>query len=147
MLMSTGTSSFDPKCYYNYVNGTEVVDYFETTLAYYKMHSTYTILAQGGIVPSNSTNYTLAQLQSAVKNATGQNAYFGCSKASANATSRTVLSEVWYYGYTYGRVQDLRFIPTDALAFGNSSCATTGIRYPLRANDTEVNVLTGQYVS
>lgn len=57
-----------------------------------------------------------------------------------------MLSEVWYYGYTYGRVQDLRFVATDASVFGNSTCPSTGISYPLRSNGTEVDVLTGQYL-
>lgn len=69
----------------------------------------------------------------------GQTAYFGCSYANSNASSRTILSEVWYYGYTYGRVQDLRFVATDAGVFGNSSCAASGIRYPLPGNGTEIN--------
>lgn len=136
---ATCTSTFDTNCYHNYVNGTEVIDFFETSLAYYKTRSTYDILAKGGVVPSNTTTYTLGQLQAAARNATGQTAYFGCSYANSNASSRTILSEVWYYGYTYGRVQDLRFVATDAGVFGNSSCAASGIRYPLRGNGTEIN--------
>jgi hypothetical protein len=57
-----------------------------------------------GIVPSNSTTYTLSQLQDAIKSQTGSVPFFGCT------TNGTVLSEVWYFSHVHGTVRLLNCI-------------------------------------
>lgn len=147
---ATCTSTFDAKCYAGYRNGSnafyDVVDYAETALAYFHTHPTYQFLESSGIVPSNTTTYNLTQLQNAAKAGTGFPAYFGCSANPAMNGTKNILSEVWYFGYVRGRVQDLRFEAIDNSPFTNSSCAASGIRYPLRSNGTEIDVISGQYI-
>jgi ribonuclease T2 len=156
---ATCTSTFDLDCYAplyedstaaaaNANNGTgeglDVIDYFETSMNYFTLHPTYEWLSRAGITPSNTTTYSLTQIQAAIRNATGTNAFLGCNRNRAMNNTRNLLSEVWYYGYNRGRVQDLSFERVDSNKFFNSTCVQAGIIYPKRAPGETANLLTNR---
>lgn len=103
---ATCYSTFDVECYGpQYVEHQEVVDFFETAISFYRGVPTHAWLAAAAIVPSNSTTYTLSDLQAALTDAFGAVPYLGCSGAAYNTTEagagstdagKTVLTEVWY---------------------------------------------------
>lgn len=127
-------STFDLPCYGpKYVEHEDVIQFFETAIMYYKRLPTFDWLAESGIVPSNSTTYTLSHIQNALTWKYGAVPYLGCSgprynstHAGANSTDngRIILDEVYYYHYVYGRPQDGRAVPVDAVS-PNTNCATT----------------------
>jgi ribonuclease T2 len=62
------------------------------------MFPTGQFLASHGIVPSNTTTYTLSALQAAVKAHTGAIPYFGCTGPKApEGDGRTIVDEVRAY--------------------------------------------------
>lgn len=140
---ATCYSTFDPACYGpQYVEHEEVVDFFATAIAYYRAVPTYSWLAAAGIVPSNTTTYSLSDIQATLTDAFGAVPYLACTGAeSSDGSGRTVLSEVWYYHYVLGRPQDRNAVPVAADANGGSlgNCATEegAIHYPLRTNGSE----------
>lgn len=149
---ATCYSTFDVACYGpQYVEHQEVVDFFETAVAFYRTVPTYAWLAAGGIVPSNSTTYTLADVRRVLTAAFGAVPYLGCSGARFNETAAgagsgdggyTALSEVWYYHHVLGRPQERDGVPVAANATGGSlgNCAASpgAIHYYERANASEV---------
>lgn len=149
---ATCYSSFEPACYGpQYVQHEEVVDFFETAVAFYRTVPTYTWLAAAGIVPSNATTYTLGEIQSVLAAAFGAVPYLGCSGTRFNETAAgagtgdngyTALSEVWYYHHVLGRPQERNGVPVAANATGGSlgNCASShgAIHYYLRTDGSEV---------
>jgi len=141
---ATCYSTFDVPCYGpTYRNHSEVVDFFETVAMYYLRRPTWEWLTRYNIVPSNTTTYSLSQLEYALTSEYGALPYLGCSGPRFNETAAgknstdngyTQLSEVWYYMHVDGRPQDGRDIPVDNA--GASSCAKTpgAIRYLARAS-------------
>lgn len=107
-------STFDVACYGpQYVAHQDVVDFFETAIAFYRTVPTYTWLADAGIVPSNTTTYTLGDLQTALTGAFGAVPYLACSGTRYNQTAAgagssdngyTSLSEVWYCKCSLGKI-------------------------------------------
>ncbi|BFZ54216.1 hypothetical protein PYCC9005_001249 [Savitreella phatthalungensis] len=140
---ATCTSTFDTRCYRDFKNGTDVVDYFETVLLYFTRFPTFQILERAGITPSNTTTYTLAQLQDAARNYTGADIYWGCNYAPGTR-NRTILSEAWYYFNVYGQAQSGHIRMLNGSSIYNSSCQATNITFPLRANGTEIDPVTNQ---
>jgi ribonuclease T2 len=142
-------STFDTACYGpQYQENEDVVDFFETAIKYYRGLPTYDWLADAGIVPSNTTRYSLTDLQSALKNRFGALPYIGCSgprysSIVANSTDKgyTNVDEVWYYHHVLGRPQDGNAVPVDASVDGLSvsTCATTpgALRYLARTPTSE----------
>jgi ribonuclease T2 len=106
---ATCYSTFDVPCYGpNYVEHQEVVEFFETAIKYYKRLPTWSWLKEANITPSNSTTYSLADIQGQLTKKYGAVPYVGCSGPRYNTTEqgmkenstdsgRTVISEVWYY--------------------------------------------------
>ncbi|KAI0158493.1 ribonuclease T2 family protein [Pestalotiopsis sp. NC0098] len=161
---ATCYSSFDVECYGpQYVEHEEVVDFFETALTYYDGLPTWQWLADAGITPSNgsSTSYptntstpaalSLTDVQDALVAGFGKLPYIGCSGPRYNATDAgkgssdngyTVLTEVWYYHHTLGRVQNARAEKVHANITGGSvsSCAKTpgALRYYERTPGSDV---------
>ncbi|KIJ54910.1 hypothetical protein M422DRAFT_73659 [Sphaerobolus stellatus SS14] len=122
---ATCFSTYDTACYTPYFKHAEVVDFFDSAIRAYKMFPTGQFLASQGIVPSNTTTYTLTQLNNAIKAHTGAIPYFGCSGANApEGDGRTILTEVWYYNYVLGTTQTGTYKHIDT-TFG-SSCTKTG---------------------
>ncbi|KAI0022660.1 ribonuclease T2 family protein [Xylariomycetidae sp. FL0641] len=136
---ATCYSTFDVACYgAGYRPHAEVVDFFATVVSYYRALPTWAWLAAAGIRPSNTTAYSLGDVQAAVAAGYGQGKqrpYVGCSGPRYNETAAgrgsddpgyTVLSEMWYYHHVYGPVQGGRAEKLDASVTGGSlsSCAS-----------------------
>ena len=95
------------RCYGpEYVEHEDVIDYFETAIMYHQKVPTWDWLSDADITPSNSTTYTLADMQAALTMQWGATPYIGCSGPRYNTTTagngttdrgRTVVSELWYY--------------------------------------------------
>nr|POE87395.1 ribonuclease trv [Quercus suber] len=125
-------STFDLPCYGpEYVEHEDVVDFFQTVIRFYKNRPTWGWLSAKGIRPSNTTTYTLSNIQSALTKGYGVTPYVGCSGPRYNETvagrnstdnGRTQLSEVWYYLHVYGRPQDGQGVPVNVTG-SPSSCA------------------------
>lgn len=56
--------------------------------------------SSAGIVPSNTTTYTLSQITNALYSQTGAVPYLGCFGSSG-----TILDEVWYFHHVLGTVR------------------------------------------
>jgi ribonuclease T2 len=140
---ATCYSTFDVPCYGpEYVEHQDVVDFFDTAIKYYLRFPTYEWLKEANITPSNSTTYTLSDIQGQLAKKHGAVPYIGCSGPRYNTTAqgmkenstdsgRTVVSEVWYYMNAYGRPQDGNTVPVNATG-SNTSCAKAkgAILYP-----------------
>lgn len=107
-----------------------MIDFFETAIEYYLTYPTWDWLAAARIVPSNTTQYTLSNIQDTLTEASGALPYIGCSGPRYNETDagqgsddngRTVISEVWYYNHVLGRPQDGNSIPVNTTY--TSTCA------------------------
>lgn len=85
-----------------------------------------------GILPSNTTTYTLAQLEGAMLAQTSVIPYFGCFG------NGTILDEVWHFSHVLGTEQMGRFKPINSTT--PSTCAATGIRYLERTPTSERDV-------
>lgn len=112
---ATCFSTFDIPCYGPlYRKHEDVLQYFETTVFYHRQLPSFDWLAKGGITPSNSTTYTLSDMQAILSKEYGGIPFVGCSgprfnetEAGAGSNDRgfTELSELWYYSHVYGRPQ------------------------------------------
>ncbi|KAI0683120.1 ribonuclease T2 [Cytidiella melzeri] len=131
---ATCTSTFDIKCYGdNYVEHEEVIDFFVAARRAFEMFPTFDVLASYGIVPSNTTQYALADITNALVQQTGSIPYIGCT------TNGTVLSEVWYFNHVFGTEQYGRFKPVNSTT--KSSCSSTlPIWYYERTKTSEIDV-------
>lgn len=130
---ATCFSTFDLPCYGpKYQEDYDVIEYFEATILYFLRLPTFDWLEAADIVPSNSTTYTLADIEEALTGEYGVVPYVGCAGTRYNETEegagsddsgRTELSEVWYYFHVFGKPQNGDWSPTEQT--GSSSCATT----------------------
>ncbi|GME41503.1 Ribonuclease T2 [Neofusicoccum parvum] len=85
---ATCFSTFDLPCYGpRYQPHEDVVDFLETAVLFDRRLPTFTWLADAGITPSNSTTYTLADIQDALTDAYGAKPYIGCSGPRFNETA------------------------------------------------------------
>lgn len=109
-----------------------MLDYFETTVMYHKELPTWSWLTAHGITPSNSTTYTLYDIESALTQEYSATPFVGCSGPRFNETKagegsmdngRTEFGEVWYYFHVNGRPQDGNKVPV--FQTGESTCATS----------------------
>lgn len=99
-------STFDVPCYGpRYVEHEDVVDFFETAVAFYRGLPSWEWLARAGVTPSNSTGYTFSDVQAALARGHGAVPYVACAGERYNATEAgagslddgyTQLSEIWY---------------------------------------------------
>jgi len=109
---------------------------------YYQRLPTWGWLSAAGIRPSNSTNYTLSDIQAALTKGYGQLPYVGCAGPKYNSTpagagsndgGSIYLDEVWYYFHVYGKPQSGVWVPLNASVSGSAvtSCAKAkgAIRY------------------
>ena len=113
-----------------------MIDFFDTAISYYLNLPTWDWLEEAGITPSNSTTYTLADVQGALQKKFGAVPYIGCAGPRYNGTAtggnstdhgNTVINEAWFYYHVYGRPQNGRAVPVDASIGGlsTSTCATS----------------------
>jgi ribonuclease T2 len=139
---ATCFSTFDVPCYGpSYVNHSEIVDFYQTAILYYSRLPTWGWLSAANIRPSNTTSYTLSDMQNALVKGYGALPYLGCTGPRYNTTvsgsmdnGYTVLDEVWYTFHAYGRPQNGVWVPVNATG-SVTSCATTkgAIKYPQRS--------------
>ena len=141
---ATCFSTFDLPCYGpQYVQHEEVVDFFDTVILYNSRLNTFEWLANHGITPSNSTTYTVSDIEAALSSEYGATPFVGCSGPRYNETAagkgsldngRTQVSEMWYYFHVDGRPQDGHSVVLERS--GKSSCAKAegAVHYYERAN-------------
>ncbi|KAI1348259.1 ribonuclease T2 family protein [Xylaria sp. FL0043] len=120
---ATCFSTFDTECYGPaYARHEEVIDFYETVVAYYRQLPTWRWLAEAGIRPSNATAYAVADIEAALAEKFGKLPHVGCAGPKYNETAAgrgssdnglTVLSELWYYHHVNGRVQRVQGVPVD----------------------------------
>ncbi|KZT74992.1 ribonuclease T2 [Daedalea quercina L-15889] len=134
---ATCTSTFDVACYGpDYQEHQDVVDFYLAVVRAFQKFPTYQMLAGAGIVPSNTTTYSLDQLQDALQAQTGAVPYLGCGGVNG-----TILEEVWYFNHVLGVEQFGQFKSIDSTT--TSTCNTTlGIWYYARTPTSEHEVRT-----
>ncbi|KAG8749186.1 ribonuclease T2-like [Serendipita sp. 396] len=120
-------STFDTKCYSDYKEHEDVINFFDTVSRAYLKYPTYTWLETAQIVPSNTVTYTLSAIEGALREGSGAMPYLGCKGST--------LTEVWYYSHAKGQVQDVDLVPVEAT--DKSKCPESGIRYPERKQGSE----------
>lgn len=148
---ATCYSAFDIPCFGPmYQLHEDVVDFFQTVILYYQRLPSLQWLETHGIRPSNSTTYTLSDIESALQTEYGATPYVGCSGPRFNETiagngtldnGRTQLSELWYYFHSFGRPQEGNWQVTEQT--GTTSCAKAAgaVHYYERANGSVAMVL------
>lgn len=125
----------------------DLFEYFETTIAYYRSLPTWKWLSKACITPSNSTSYTLSNLQTALKKGYGEIPYIGCSGPRFNETAagrgsldagKTQLSEVWYFSHVNGAPQriDAKRVPAGG-SVSNCAKSKNAVWYYERAKGSE----------
>ncbi|KAF2874822.1 ribonuclease T2-like protein [Massariosphaeria phaeospora] len=146
---ATCFSTFNTPCYGpEYKQHEDVVDFFETTIKYYKRVPTFTWLEKADITPSNSTTYSYADFRDTLSAEFGAIPFIGCSGPRYNTTEAgkngtdsgfTVLNEVWYYEHAYGRPQEGNTIAVNATSTYQTNCAKAegAIHYYARTNGSE----------
>jgi ribonuclease T2 len=144
---ATCFSTFDNPCYgLQYRQHEEIVDFFGTAVMYYENLPTYGRLSAKNIRPSNTTTFSLTDMQTALTVGFDALPHIGCSGPRYNTTVAgqgtldngfTYVSEVWYYYHVYGRAQRAQGLPVDASINGGlvGNCAKTpgALHYPLCA--------------
>ena len=95
----------------------DVVNFYETVTKVFQRYPTYNMLAayvtlsltpsfyrffrRAGILPSNTTTYSLAEITNALYMQVGAIPYLGCSN------NGTALDEIWYFNHALGTVSTL----------------------------------------
>lgn len=162
---ATCFSTFDVPCYGpQYREHEDVIDYFETSVRYFKKQPTWEWLSRWDITPSNSTTYSFDEIRHALSEEYGAVPYIGCSGPKYNETAggsnssdngKTIFSEVWYFSHVsstrgveyelsadglkvFGKPQDVNYVPVDVGSFATNCAKTAGaIKYPTRSNGSE----------
>lgn len=134
---ATCFSTFDKECYPNWEAGVDVIDYFAAAIRAHKQYPTWDILAASGILPSNTTRYSLEDLNDAFRAQLGAIPYFGCSRDENG--ERTVLSEVWVYAHVLGTPQYGSYKVLDTTFPSTCSNATGSVWYYERTPGSEVS--------
>lgn len=130
-------STFDKECYPAWTPGVDAVDYFAAAVRAHKMHPVYDILASSGVVPSNSTRYSLDALHGAFRAQLGAVPFFGCTKDENG--DKTILSEVWVYAHVLGTPQYGSYKAVDTTYPSTCSNVTDTLWYYERAKGSEVS--------
>ncbi|KAF8991149.1 hypothetical protein BDQ17DRAFT_1333056 [Cyathus striatus] len=94
--------------------------FFETVVKLFQTLPTFTWLLNAGITPLSSKTFTLSQLTSALKSASGVTPSLDCSSGALNQIS-------WYFNLK-GSIIDGTFVAIDAPESG--SCPSSGNKYP-----------------
>ncbi|KAM0723883.1 hypothetical protein Q7P37_000873 [Cladosporium fusiforme] len=141
---ATCFSTFDIPCYGpQYTEHEEVIEFFETTILYNSRLPTFDWLAEHDITPSNTTTYTLRDIEAALSTEYGAKPYIGCSGARYNETEegqgssdngRTQLSEMWYYFHVNGRPQEGDSVSVENTVRSSCAEAEGAVHYYERAN-------------
>ncbi|KAK1750057.1 ribonuclease T2 [Echria macrotheca] len=129
---ATCFSTFSESCFskFQLQKHTDLLEFFTVTAEYFKRLPTYDWLAAKGITPSNTTSYSLSDIQGALAARHGGVPFIGCSGPKYNETAagkgskdagRTALTEVWYYHHVFGPVQAGKATPVGADINGGST--------------------------
>jgi ribonuclease T2 len=138
----TCVSTLEPKCYEDYKEAQEVVDYFQATVDLYKSLPSFDWLAQANITPSTEKTYDLKDIEAALKTPRGVSAVVGCQGGE--------LREIWYHFMVRGSVKTGEFIAHNPDFSGTGgpgkSCPTSGIKYlPKGVSDDKPSPTTTRY--
>ena len=144
---ATCYSTFDVPCYGpKYQKHQDVIEFFDTAVAYFRERPTYDWLKKEHIVPSNKTGYSLKDIEGALTKHYGALPYIGCHGPKYNETDEgkgsdddgyTVLSEVWYFNHVKGRVQDLDAKHVNSTTPTHCAKSKNAIRYYERSHSSE----------
>lgn len=109
----TCMSTLNPQCLPSgSPDGFEAVLFFQTVVSLFQSLPTYTWLANEGITPSHDRTYTLSELLSALKRASGGiEPALDCKSGALNAVS-------WYFNVK-GSIADGTFVPINAPKHGD----------------------------
>ncbi|KAH9947116.1 ribonuclease T2-like protein [Amylocystis lapponica] len=139
-------STFNPSCLpADSPQGADAVAFFQTTVNLFKSLPTYTWLEKAGITPDDDKTYTLDELTSALKSASGVSRtcvesrgmradgrlFLFCfaMQVTPSLDCRSgAVSEIYWWFHLKGSAIDGQFVPVDALQAG--SCKSSGIKYP-----------------
>lgn len=142
-------STFDKECYGPKAHEhDDLWDYFETAIAYDRTLPTWGWLSAAAIWPSNTTSYSLGDIQDALSNGFGEQPFVGCGGPKYNETEAgkgsddnggTVMNEVWYYYHVYGASQRTQGVRLPVLESYTTTCAkaTNAIWYHERTRGSE----------
>ncbi|GAO16589.1 hypothetical protein UVI_02019730 [Ustilaginoidea virens] len=135
---ATCYSTFQAECYGpKAAQHSDLFDFFETVITWQRRLPTFRWLADAGIRPSNSTGYTVSEVQAALTERFNETE---AGRGSAD-NGRTVLNEVWYYYHVRGTPQRAEGRKLDAAAAGGrlTTCATAegAVKYYERTEGSE----------
>ncbi|MCJ1250085.1 ribonuclease T2-like [Trapelia coarctata] len=116
----TCISTLEKKCYPSYTAGSEVVDFFNTTVNLFKTLDSYSFLAAASILPSTTQTYTSASILAALQKPRGVSAIIQCASGA--------LDEIWYFYDVQGSVQTGMFVPQNPVG-ASSNCPAMGVKY------------------
>ena len=122
----TCISTLDPSCYVNYVPQEEVVDFFNRTVSLFQTLPTYQWLADAGITPSATQNYSSSDVLAALAAQHGANVTIEC-------TGDGELDEVYYFYNVAGSVQVGTFVPENPVG-ESSDCPDSLVYLPKQAS-------------
>ncbi|TFK41857.1 ribonuclease T2 [Crucibulum laeve] len=116
------------------VRGAEAVAFFQTVVKLFQSLPTFTWLQNAGIIPSSTATFTLSQLTTALKSASGGfTPALDCTSGALNQIS-------WYFNLK-GSIIDGSFVAINAPKAG--SCPSTGIKYPLKSGSPSSTTTAG----
>jgi len=117
-------STFKPSCLQgSNPTGAEAVAYFQSAVRLFQTLPTYQWLSDAGITPDGSKTYSLNEITSALKSASGFTPALDCTGGS--------LSQIYWYFNLKGSGIDGTFVPIDAPKAG--SCPSSGLLYPVKS--------------
>lgn len=117
----TCMTTLEPQCYPEFETRLDVVDYFKRTVRMFKDLPSYDWLAEAGIVPSTTEEYTLAEIQDVLTAKHGENVIINCNRNNE-------IDELWYHYNIRGSVQQGEYVPAAPVG-SPSTCKATGIKY------------------
>lgn len=118
----TCMTTLRPHCYASpFQSDHNIYDYFKTAVELYKKLPTFDLLAQAGIVPSDTATYTKAAIAKALGDGfDGNRVFFKCDRQQA-------LQEVWYFHHLKGSARNGDFIPLPSMMAPR--CPDEGIHF------------------
>ena len=119
----TCVSTLEPKCYADYQEAEEVVDYFAKAVEIFQRLPTHDWLKDADIVPSSEKRYTLEEINEALTAPRGVSPVIVCQGHE--------LREVWYHFNVRGSLQLGEFVASEPELpwHGRKGCPKNGIRY------------------
>lgn len=98
------------------------------------MLTSFQILSDAGITPSNTKTYTSAAIVAAIEDVFGYAPVILCDSS--------VLYQIYYGFYVTGPLQNADFVPSTVTG-DSSNCPASGVSYPIKSGATTVPTTTG----